>query len=130
MLLISRKNPEWIDPITKGQPPEPRHGCSFNIYDRLDIIILYGGRNMHKVFSDVFILELYQFEWVRVPVHDEFPKERYGHSAITYGDNLVIFGGMDHNKYLGSDLYLLDLCSFDNIKSFWYPDLKKSLRNK
>jgi hypothetical protein len=126
LLQVSRKNPEWIDPVTHGKPPEPRHSCSLNIYDRLDIVVIYGGRNNHRIFKDVFIIDLYKFEWIRVPVRDMSNRERYGHSAVTYEDHLVVFGGMD-DKYIGSDLYLMDLCSFDNIKSFWYTDIRRSL---
>jgi hypothetical protein len=122
LLKVSKKSPEWIDPVTKGMPPNPRHSCSFNLYDRLDIIILYGGRDNTNVFNDIYILELYNFEWIRVPVREFIPKSRYGHSAVIHNENLIIFGGTDNSKYIGSELYILDLCSFDNLKSFWTND--------
>lgn len=129
LLQISRKNPEWIEPEVKGIPPMPRHSCSFNIYDRLDIIILYGGTDNKAVFSDIYMLELYNFEWLRVTIRENKPKERYGHSAEIHNDNLLIFGGMDYSNFLGSELYILDLCSFDNLHSFWFAEKRKISSN-
>jgi hypothetical protein len=50
----------------------------------------------------------YKLEWLGVPVRDMSNKERYGQTALTYGDHLVVLGGID-DRYIGPELYIMIL---------------------
>ncbi|KAI0458684.1 hypothetical protein F5B21DRAFT_511872 [Xylaria acuta] len=64
---------------------------SFNIY-------MYGGQNLipvgeQKQYSDVWILTIPSFTWIKVDVSDNEPTARAGHACAARDGQIVVVGG-------------------------------------
>ena len=82
-----------------------------NFHEKLNILVLFGGKNNLKnvYFNDVFVLDLDSFNWYKVVVCDDFPIKRADHCAVVYDNKLICFGGMNNNQFIGSDIYSLNM---------------------
>ena len=101
--------------------------CSLNFFEEGNYLIVHGGRNdlenKSSAFNDTFVFELYRLEWVKVVFSDDIKAlHRYNHGAAVVGKNLIIFGGMNGNHFLGSGLFVVNLdpenVSQNNPKDF------------
>ena len=117
VLKIGKKPLEYTIIKTYGNQPCGRYDSSLNFYERGNMIIVHGGRTINgkheKGLNDTFILDLFSFNWIEV---EYFNKEckvlpRYFHQAIIIKGELYIFGGINKNKYIGSEMLVLDLNS-------------------
>jgi hypothetical protein len=63
--------------------------------------------------NDTWLLELTRLEWCEAILYQtqgRFPLfHRCFHGAVIFGDNLLIFGGMNNNNYIGSSLFMINL---------------------
>ena len=119
ILRIGRRPLEWAKIRTNGKGPSPRYSCSINYYEEGNCIIIHGGRNdrinSNFALNDTYILELFTMNWMRV--HYCFEKEvftvpnRCSHESVIYGHNLIIFGGMNSESIIGSQLLIIELDS-------------------
>ena len=117
VLKIGKKPLEWEIINTNGMKPCARYNTSLNYYERGNMLIIHGGRTTYKkkeiALNDTFILDLFSFNWIEI---EYFNKEckvppRYFHQAIVIKGDLYIFGGMNGNEYIGSEMLILDLNS-------------------
>ena len=121
ILTMGKKTLDWIRPETKGKPPAPRFFHTMNFYERGNYLIVHGGRNdsvsENSALNDTFLFNLENFEWIEVLLYsnlNNFEVEcRCGHQSVIYIDKLIILGGMNNNKYLGSSLFIINL-DFNN----------------
>ena len=113
ILRIGKKQLEWVTVEAGGKPPKPRYCCSMNFFEDGNYLIIHGGRNEINgddiALNDTYVLELYKMEWLKVDFGDLEIKHRFGHSAVISGRNLIIFGGMNRENYLGSALFIINL---------------------
>lgn len=115
VLQMGQRPLRWLVPLTSGSPPSPRFLHTLSHNERLNLLIVFGGRvdlnNTHEYtcFNDVYILKLSNLMWARVKVGGEMPDPRSGHCAATSSTKLYIFGGVSTTVYCGSDLYVLEL---------------------
>ena len=113
ILRIGKKQLDWVTIEAAGKPPKPRYCCSMNFFEDGNYLIIHGGRNEINgndvALNDTYVLELYRMEWLKVDFGDLKIKHRYGHSAVISGRNLIIFGGMNFENYLGSALFIINL---------------------
>ena len=129
ILTIGQKLLEWNLAETKGIPPRPRYNHSMSFYERGNFLIIHGGRNDLMsdtiAFDDTFVLDLEFFEWFKVELYSQFDKfkvlSRCGHQSSIYGNKLIIFGGMNHNNYIGSTLFIVNL-------DFTYNNQQRSIQ--
>lgn len=87
-----------IEPPTVGTPPDPRCMHTINYAPKLSLAVVYGGRNDAKVsgpvLDDIWVLKLYNLEWVRVQVGGvEIPRPRCNHTAFMNETQLIVCGG-------------------------------------
>ena len=113
ILKIGKKPLEWAIINTNGSAPCARYDSSLNFYERGNMLIIHGGRNIHNVFNDTFILDLFTLNWIEVEYFNRKIKvpPRYFHQAIIIKGELYVFGGIDGKKYIGSEMFVLDLNS-------------------
>ena len=114
ILRIGKKQLEWVTVEAGGKPPKPRYCCTMNFFEDGNYLIIHGGRNEIDggddiALNDTYVLELYKMEWLKVDFGDLEIKHRFGHSAVISGRNLIIFGGMNRENYLGSALFIINL---------------------
>ena len=102
---------EWLDPKVSGKAPLARMNATLTFQESLNILLLFGGQNTKtgRIFNDIFLLDLDSFCWHEVIMYDEMPIERHCHSTIIFDNMLIVFGGMGNNKFIGSDLYLINM---------------------
>ena len=123
ILRIGRRPLEWAKMRTKGIGPTARYSTSINYYEEGNSIIVHGGRNDKSsdnfALNDTYILELYNLNWLRVEYYFELENMRMpyrcSHESIIYGHLLIIFGGMNSDNFLGSELCVIELDSNKRI---------------
>ena len=117
VIKVGIKPLEIIILKTTGIQPIPRYDCSLNFYEKGNMLIVHGGRSNKREFenglNDTFILDLYYLGWTKVEYFNNkyIVPPKYFHQSIVFGGNLFIFGGMNGNNYIGSELEVLDLNS-------------------
>ena len=117
ILIVGQKPFTWMKANTSGKLPSPRYFHSMNYYEKSNYIIVHGGRNddlsSTSALDDTYILSLENLMWTRVELCsnvDNFKViSRYGHQSIIFLNQLIIFGGMNNNNYIGSSLFIIDL---------------------
>jgi hypothetical protein len=115
---------EWhkIDP--HGKKPIPRYGHTLNFYEKGNYLILHGGRNDLNnnsfALNDTWLLELTRLEWCEAILYQTQGQfrlfHRCFHGSVIFGDNLIIYGGMNNNNYIGSSLFIINLDLNSHLK--------------
>ena len=63
--------------------------------------------------DDTYICDLDLYQWLKVNLvsnNENFKTmARCAHDSVIYLDNLIIFGGMNNQSYLGSSLFIISL---------------------
>ncbi|KAL4426431.1 hypothetical protein ABPG74_004448 [Tetrahymena malaccensis] len=105
---------DWIIPETSGQSPHPRfhHSMIFNYY--VKGIVLFGGVNDEAnmpeyAFSDVWILQLSNLNWLQITVSGQNNRHRFAHSFTSIDERIFIFGGASNQSYTDCELYVLEM---------------------
>ena len=126
----------FFEPQIKGIPPEKRCMATINFNKDLNIVTLYGGKDTFKVFNDLFILDIMNFEWIKINLFGpENICQRMGHCSGILNENLFIFGGCDeNNKYPSSKALCIELDILKNkyiskMYNFALSSLKQSPKN-
>ena len=118
VLILGKKPCQWkkIENI-KGQKPPERYFHSMNYYEPGNFLIIHGGRNDSQsdsfALNDTYIFDLDLFQWTKVELIFNSPDlkimPRCSHDSVIYSDNLIIFGGMNNQNYIGSSLFIISL---------------------
>ncbi|CCM03521.1 uncharacterized protein FIBRA_05655 [Fibroporia radiculosa] len=111
---------------TTGDVPPKLVGASTTVVGSK--MYLYGGRlvSERKMVSDIYMFDLETFRWDRLHQHleDDVPQARYFHSADTWRNHLIIFGGMAIRPHSDNPE---DLCVLNDVRMFnlttghWLP---------
>ena len=118
VLILGKKPCQWkkIENI-KGKRPSERYFHSMNYYEPGNFLIIHGGRNDSKsesfALDDTYIFDLDLYQWLQVNLVSNIPNfkviARCAHDSVIYSDNLIIFGGMNNQNYIGSSLFIISL---------------------
>ena len=115
VFIIKRGRPlQLFKAITKGKPPIPRCECTMNFFERLDILIIYGGKNDHSrygpYFNDMYFLDVETLHWIKIELnYNENFQPRGRHCSCIVENEIIIFGGNNENFLLKSDLLIGNL---------------------
>ncbi|KAI7853031.1 hypothetical protein BDC45DRAFT_545743 [Circinella umbellata] len=101
---------------TSGDIPPPLVGASTIVVG--NAMYVFGGRlvSSRQMTNHLYILNLTTFVWKRHVASPDCtppPQPRYFHSANTYKNHMVVFGGMSHNN--NSQQEQQELCALDDI---------------
>ena len=127
VLILGKKPCQWkkIENI-KGKKPSERYFHSMNYYEPGNFLIIHGGRNDSKsesfALDDTYIFDLDLYQWHQIHLISNSINfrvmARCAHDSVIFSDNLIIFGGMNNQSYLGSSLFIIslnpDLINFNN----------------
>lgn len=89
--------------MVSGKPMAPRFGHSMN-FSRNHLIIFGGWSNNaqgKRIVGDnghMRALNLVTYEWENISLQNAMPKNRYGHSATSFKENIIVFGGWEFNR--------------------------------
>ncbi|XP_075489469.1 uncharacterized protein LOC142528312 [Primulina tabacum] len=94
--------------LNTGTPPSKRdsHTCSSW---KNKIIVIGGEDSCDYYLSDVQILDTDTLVWCKLNTTGQLLSPRGGHTAVTFGKNLIVFGGFSDEQNLYNDLYMLDI---------------------
>ncbi|KAK7265876.1 hypothetical protein RJT34_33501 [Clitoria ternatea] len=108
LYILNTETFVWKCATTSGTPPSPRdsHTCS----SWKNKIIVIGGEDGHDYYlSDVHILDTDTLIWRELNTSGQLLPPRAGHSTVSFGKNLFVFGGFTDAQNLYDDLYMLDI---------------------
>ncbi len=130
LLIIKRGKPlQLYKGISKGIPPSPRCQCSMNFFEKLNVIIIYGGKNDKikegpSYFNDMFFLDVQTLSWINIEFNDDIYPPRASHCSCLFDNELIIFGGKNENFFLKSDLLICNLDIIENSKFKRFSQIK------
>ncbi|KIK57179.1 hypothetical protein GYMLUDRAFT_173135 [Collybiopsis luxurians FD-317 M1] len=111
---------------TSGDVPAKLVGASTTVVGSK--VYLFGGRLVteRRMVSDLYAFDLESFVWEKIAPfpEDDIPKPRYFHSADTWNNQLIVFGGMSNepNSPNPEELCVLnDVRFFDLNTRHWLP---------
>jgi len=64
-------------------------------------LLIFGGSDGFRFFNDLFLIDLNNLVWQKVKTNGTSPPIRYKHSALCYGDKMLIIGGGDTSSHYG-----------------------------
>ncbi|KAL4432921.1 hypothetical protein ABPG74_014435 [Tetrahymena malaccensis] len=109
ILKVDQNPIGWIFPELEGKPPSPRYGHSMNYNQLLNIIVIYGGQNDNCYLNDMHILNVEFFMWYKVEIKGQKSINRANHCAVSYDSKLLIFGGLNQEGYVSSQIQMIEL---------------------
>ena len=131
LLIIKRGKPlQLFKGIAKGKPPCPRCQCTMDFFEKLNVVIVYGGQNDKSktgpYFNDMFFLDVQTLSWINIELlNDEHSYPTRGaHCSCLVDNELIIFGGKNEKFFLKSDLLICNLDIFENSKFKKMPIVK------
>lgn len=98
----------WSRIQTKGDVPPMRAGHTMNAIS-VNLLLLYGGTDWNHFFHDIYVLDLRDMRWTRIPATGSIPLDRFWHSSVMARTMLYVFGGGNLKIGLFNDLFTLDL---------------------
>jgi N-acetylneuraminic acid mutarotase len=76
-------------------------------------MVIFGGFVSGGRVDEIYRYYFKENKWEHVqPLGSVSPPKRAGHSAILYGDSMIIFGGKDEENNKLSDLWEFNLSSY------------------
>lgn len=100
----------WKRIVPSGIPPSKRESHSCSSWNSKIIII--GGQDTSNFYqSDVHILDTDTLAWCKLNATGQILPPRAGHTTISLGKNLFVFGGFTDNQSLFDDVYMLDVAA-------------------
>jgi len=107
---LERKRWNRID--AKGAIPSRRFGHSGVVHAASNRLIIFGGWDGRDTLNDLYEYNMETREWRKMETRGISPPHRYRHTAVIYGDNMFVFGGVDKTHSRFNDLQRLDLGTF------------------
>ena len=113
-----------FSPETQGKTPPPRFGHSMVHIPDLNIIVISGGRNdvgantdsYLGCYKDIHILHLERLRWLQVTYGGVEKSPRFSHVAGCFGTRMVVFGGLNFETYIPSELEITELDQENSAK--------------
>lgn len=105
-LLLLDCNDGNLQSICLENPPIPRVGHTASIVGQ-KMVVLGGREDPSKPLGDVCVLDWDTMQWIYPHVSGAWFLPRHRHAAVTVGEKIYVFGGLNKMDLLG-DLYVLD----------------------
>ena len=115
ILIIKRGRPlQLYKAITKGRAPVARCESTMEFFDKLNVVIVYGGKNEYSkhgpYFNDMHFLDVETLNWVKIELNlneNFYPRGR--HCSCIVDNEIIIFGGNNEKFLLKTDLLIGNL---------------------
>uniref|UniRef100_K3WQL2 Uncharacterized protein n=1 Tax=Globisporangium ultimum (strain ATCC 200006 / CBS 805.95 / DAOM BR144) TaxID=431595 RepID=K3WQL2_GLOUD len=99
----------WHRIEANGSIPSRRFGHSGVVHAASNRLIVFGGWDGRDTLNDLFEFNFVTNEWRKMETRGTSPPHRYRHTAVIFGDNMFVFGGVDKTHSRFNDLQRLDL---------------------
>lgn len=110
-------NQEEINPDNETCVPNAR--WKHTMSETESGLVVIGGKNHEKVFSDISEFSLETLTWNK---RNELEIGLFSHSAAVYKSTIIITGGLNEQEQINEFIFVLDTRSND-IRKFKFPDL-------
>lgn len=102
---------QWSVPKSIGDTPSRRSGHSFNAVG--DLVYLFGGNDLRRPpgpNNELYKLDMSsnEFYWGKIDNPGRSPESRSHHSAVVYGNKIILFGGFRSSSIRYNDVWILD----------------------
>ncbi|PKA59848.1 Acyl-CoA-binding domain-containing protein 4 [Apostasia shenzhenica] len=108
LYILDTETLVWERAVTSGTPPVPRdsHTCS----SWKNKLIVLGGEDASDCYlADVHMLDADSLTWRQITTSGQMLAPRAGHTTVSLGSNLFVFGGFTDARNLYDDLHVLDV---------------------
>ncbi|OWY99300.1 hypothetical protein PHMEG_00029716 [Phytophthora megakarya] len=99
----------WSRLQATGAVPSRRFGHSGVVHAETNRLIVFGGWDGRDTLNDLYEYSFITNEWRKLETSGNSPPHRYRHTAVIFGDNMFVFGGVDKTHSRFNDLQRLDL---------------------
>ncbi|KAG2861164.1 hypothetical protein PC110_g2203 [Phytophthora cactorum] len=99
----------WSRLQAQGSVPSRRFGHSGVVHTETNRLIVFGGWDGRDTLNDLYEYSFVTNEWRKLETTGNSPPHRYRHTAVIFGDNMFVFGGVDKTHSRFNDLQRLDL---------------------
>ncbi|GMF31850.1 unnamed protein product [Phytophthora fragariaefolia] len=99
----------WSHLQAAGAVPSRRFGHSGVVHTDTNRLIVFGGWDGRDTLNDLYEYSFVANEWRKMETTGNSPPHRYRHTAVIFGDNMFVFGGVDKTHSRFNDLQRLDL---------------------
>ncbi|KAL0209637.1 hypothetical protein RCL1_008475 [Eukaryota sp. TZLM3-RCL] len=112
--IFDSSSAQWV--IVENLPvtPEPRYrsaGASVGM-----VAYIFGGMSSkHRELNDLWAFDMTRHSWRKITPSGSSPSPRYGHTLVSYGSKLYLFGGAKQKP----SHYFNDLWVFDTVSEQW-----------
>ena len=117
-----------IKPKIAGSPPEPRIKGKMLFLDHYYFIIIHGGVKINQNFcSDIVVLNLENYNWIKPIISDENGEgknliARIEHQIFFHDDKLYIFGGLGEENILSMNFEIVEFEVTGFYDNYIYPE--------
>ena len=136
ILIIKRGRPlQLYKAIIKGKPPVPRCESTMNFYEKLNVVVIYGGKNEYSkygpYFNDMYFLDVEILTWIKIELNSNdnfFTRGR--HCSCIVDNEIIIFGGRNDNFLVKTDLLIGNLDVGESTKIIRAGEIMKNKKIK
>ncbi|XP_024544514.1 rab9 effector protein with kelch motifs [Selaginella moellendorffii] len=113
LFVLDTATNTWGKPDVFGDVPAPREGHSASLIG--DNLFVFGGcgkssdPSEEEYYNDLHVLNTKTMAWREVKTTGAELMPRAGHTTISHGKYLVVFGGFSDDRKLFNDVHTLDL---------------------
>lgn len=103
---------QWEKIITQGIPPCERYQHCLHYYNKLNGLILYGGKGItasSEILNDIYILRMDKHLWIKVESRGMEVGARANFASCLHENKLIIFGGVKENMSFSNDTFIFEL---------------------
>ena len=87
--------------VSAGKSPSERslHSCTLQTIEGCRVVYLYGGRSKSgTALDDMHVLDLEANFWSNPKPKNDKPAGRFGHCAVSWNEDLYVFGGQSKGQ--------------------------------
>ncbi|XP_057517343.1 uncharacterized protein LOC130798399 isoform X1 [Amaranthus tricolor] len=108
LYILNTESFVWQCAVTFGRPPPARdsHSC---LSWKNKMVVIGGEDEQDYYLSDVHILDTDNLVWKELHTSGQWLSPRAGHSTVSFGKLIFVFGGFTDAQNLYDDLYMLDI---------------------
>lgn len=108
LYILDTTNLTWTKAVTSGKPPSPRDSHTCSSWNN-KIIVVGGEDALGSYLSDVHVVDADTLVWEQIKTTGQILTPRAGHSTVSLGKYLFVFGGFTDDRYLFDDLHILNI---------------------
>lgn len=108
LYILNTETFVWKRVVPSGTPPSKRNSHTCSSWKN-KIIIIGGEDSCDYYLSDVHVLDADTLVWCKLNTTGQLLPPRGGHTTVSFGKYLFVFGGFSDEQNLYDDVYMFDI---------------------